>query len=452
MLPKHIRFPIRTIFLLIIFFIILMYCSFLFRNFNVMLSKPRPSILPKLDYGYLSTSNETSERLHPNKILKIMQRIHKANKQQLILNKNKYGPLENDSVVIVIQVHKRINYLKYLVNSLSHAKDIYKVLLVFSHDVYEKEINDFVQAIDFCKVIQIFYPHSLQTHPHTFPGKDPNDCPRNITKDKALIKKCNNALYSDLYGHYREANFTQAKHHWWWKANYVFHELRATRYHTGLMLFLEEDHFVSEDFLHVLMLMQASTENLCAHCNILCLGNYLNEFTAKSYRAKAECSNFDASHNMGLAFNRTTWSLIKNCAQAFCSHDDYNYDWSLLHVSEKCLERKFTVLSIAGPRVFHIGSCGLHQKSKDCESSQLISKIKQVLHLAFHFGQLYPPRLKITESILEVKKKKPNNFQTNGGWRDPRDHQLCLSMTLPLNSEGILNSSYQSNKTGIKIV
>lgn len=81
-------------------------------------------------------------------------------------------------------MHKRINYLKYLVNSLSHAKDIYKVLLVFSHDVYEKEINDFVQAIDFCKVIQIFYPHSLQTHPHTFPGKDPNDCPRNITKDK----------------------------------------------------------------------------------------------------------------------------------------------------------------------------------------------------------------------------------------------------------------------------
>ncbi|XP_030555988.1 alpha-1,6-mannosyl-glycoprotein 2-beta-N-acetylglucosaminyltransferase-like isoform X4 [Drosophila novamexicana] len=152
MLPKHIRFPIRTIFLLIIFFIILMYCSFLFlKSFNVMLSKPRPSILPKLDYGYLSTSNETSERLHPNKILKIMQRIHKANKQQLILNKNKYGPLENDSVVIVIQVHKRINYLKYLVNSLSHAKDIYKVLLVFSHDVYEKEINDFVQAIDFCK-------------------------------------------------------------------------------------------------------------------------------------------------------------------------------------------------------------------------------------------------------------------------------------------------------------
>nr|XP_032293725.1 alpha-1,6-mannosyl-glycoprotein 2-beta-N-acetylglucosaminyltransferase isoform X3 [Drosophila virilis] len=437
-----------------------------------MPSKPQPFILRNLDYGYLDNSSETSERLHPKKILKIMQRIHTANKQQLILNANKYGPLENDSVVIVIQVHKRINYLKYLVNSLSHAKDISKVLLVFSHDVYDKEINDYVQAIDFCMVIQIFYPHSLQTHPHTFPGKDPNDCPRNITKDEALIKKCNNALYSDHYGHYREANFTQAKHHWWWKANHVFHDLTATRYHTGLfiapsyifdsydkhffvvglVLFLEEDHFVSEDFLYVLMLMQTSTKNVCAHCNILCLGNYLNEFTAKSYRAKADCSTFDASHNMGLAFNRTTWSLIKNCAQAFCSHDDYNYDWSLLHVSEKCLKRKFTVLSIEGPRVFHIGSCGLHQKSKECEARKLIAKINQVLHLAFQFGHLYPPLLRITESILKVKKKKLNNIQINGGWSDLRDHQLCLSMTLPLSSEGILNSSYQSNKTGAKIV
>nr|XP_032293726.1 uncharacterized protein LOC6627966 isoform X4 [Drosophila virilis] len=188
MMPKHIRFPIRTIFLLIIFFIILTYCSFLFlKSSNVMPSKPQPFILRNLDYGYLDNSSETSERLHPKKILKIMQRIHTANKQQLILNANKYGPLENDSVVIVIQVHKRINYLKYLVNSLSHAKDISKVLLVFSHDVYDKEINDYVQAIDFCMVIQIFYPHSLQTHPHTFPGKDPNDCPRNITKDESCI-------------------------------------------------------------------------------------------------------------------------------------------------------------------------------------------------------------------------------------------------------------------------
>lgn len=50
---------------------------------------------------------------------------------------------------------------------------------------------------------------------------------------RALIKKCNNALYPDLYGHYREAKFTQTKHHWWWKANRVFNELEVTRFHSG---------------------------------------------------------------------------------------------------------------------------------------------------------------------------------------------------------------------------
>jgi hypothetical protein len=44
---------------------------------------------------------------------------------------------------------------------------------------------------------------------------------------------CNNALYPDLYGHYREAKFTQTKHHWWWKANRVFNQLEVTRNHTG---------------------------------------------------------------------------------------------------------------------------------------------------------------------------------------------------------------------------
>lgn len=55
--------------------------------------------------------------------------------------------------------------------------------------------------------------------------------------NRAIIRKCNNALYPDLYGHYREAKFTQTKHHWWWKANRVFDQLDVTRYHTGQLHF-----------------------------------------------------------------------------------------------------------------------------------------------------------------------------------------------------------------------
>lgn len=55
----------------------------------------------------------------------------------------------------LFQVHKRISYLRHLIVSLAQAKDISKVLLVFSHDYYDEDINDLVQTIDFCKVLQV---------------------------------------------------------------------------------------------------------------------------------------------------------------------------------------------------------------------------------------------------------------------------------------------------------
>lgn len=32
--------------------------------------------------------------------------------------------------------------------------------------------------------LQIFYPYSIQTHEHEYPGEDPGDCPRNIKRDQ----------------------------------------------------------------------------------------------------------------------------------------------------------------------------------------------------------------------------------------------------------------------------
>lgn len=71
-------------------------------------------------------------------------------------------------------------YLRHTIISLAQAAGIENALLVFSHDYYDEEINKLVQKIDFCKVMQIFYPFSIQTHPNEFPGESPNDCPRDI--------------------------------------------------------------------------------------------------------------------------------------------------------------------------------------------------------------------------------------------------------------------------------
>ncbi|XP_075147725.1 alpha-1,6-mannosyl-glycoprotein 2-beta-N-acetylglucosaminyltransferase isoform X2 [Haematobia irritans] len=367
---------------------------------------------------------------HPPNISEIKRQIAKYNDMQLVLNEYTFGPLQNDSVIIVIQVHTRIIYLRHLIVSLAQARDISRVLLIFSHDYYDEDINDLVQSIDFCKVMQIFYPYSIQTHLNEFPGVDPNDCPRDIKKDQAIIRKCNNALYPDLYGHYREAKFTQTKHHWWWKANRVFDQLEVTRYHTGLVLFLEEDHYVAEDFLYLLEMMQRRTVDLCPQCNILSLGTYLKTFNYYTYNSKVEVMPWISSkHNMGFAFNRTTWSSIRKCGKHFCSYDDYNWDWSLQHVSQQCLQRKLHAMIVKGPRVFHIGECGVHHKKKNCESNQVISKVQQVLRIARKSGQIFPKSLTLTVASL-IKKTKLR--KGNGGWGDRRDHELCLNMTLPI--------------------
>ncbi|XP_040151141.1 alpha-1,6-mannosyl-glycoprotein 2-beta-N-acetylglucosaminyltransferase isoform X1 [Anopheles arabiensis] len=436
----------------------------------------------------------------------IMRMINRYNDLQTVLNEDIYGPLQNDSVIIVVQVHKRITYLRHLIVSLAQARDISRTLLVFSHDYYDDDINDLVQSIDFCKVIQIFYPFSIQTHPTEFPGADPGDCPRDIKKEQALLRKCNNALHPDLYGHYREAKFTQTKHHWWWKANRVFDQLEVTKYHTGMMVFLEEDHYVAEDFLYILELMFRKSQDLCPKCNILSLGTYLKTFNYYTYNKKHQQQQkllqqqrqlqqqqqlmlqkqrqqqqhqqqqqqqqqdqlsqqqslqtqvttekyasqsqwgyqvlptlysiyqkvevtpwISSKHNMGMAFNRTTWYEIVRCARHFCEYDDYNWDWSLQHVSQQCLKQKLHVMVVKGPRVFHIGECGVHHKKSNCESNQVISKVQQVLKVARSAQQLFPRSISLTQTSV-IKKTKLR--KGNGGWGDQRDHQLCFNMTL----------------------
>jgi len=357
----------------------------------------------------------------------ILKNIYRYNQAQTVYNEDIFGPIQNDTLIIVIQVHTRITYLRHLIVSLAQAQDIEKTLIVFSHDYYDPEANELVQSVDFARVMQIFYPLSIQTHPDSFPGQSKGDCPRNINYEQAQILKCTNANHPDLYGHYREAKFTQTKHHWWWKANRVFDQLEVTRNHTGLVLFLEEDHYVAEDFIHVLRQMQTACNVACPQCNILSLGTYLKTYSFYGDSKKAEVTPWVSSkHNMGMAFNRSVWSELHRCAHHFCFYDDYNWDWSLQQVSQQCLNRKLTAMVMRGPRVFHIGECGVHHKKGNCETTAVISKVQKVLANAAR--HLYPSHLTLTFTKVTKKNKLRKG---NGGWGDIRDRQLCMNMTLP---------------------
>lgn len=106
--------------------------------------------------------------------------IKVKNHQQLVANLDRFR-LDDFKVVIVVQVHSRIFYLKLLIESLSNVKGIENVLLIFSHDLFDVNINRLIEEIKFCKWIQIFLPYSLQLYPNSFPGQSPNDCARDIS-------------------------------------------------------------------------------------------------------------------------------------------------------------------------------------------------------------------------------------------------------------------------------
>nr|XP_054765897.1 alpha-1,6-mannosyl-glycoprotein 2-beta-N-acetylglucosaminyltransferase-like [Lytechinus pictus] len=186
---------------------------------------------------------------------KLKQAILTINHEQKILNKERYPRRGPESIVILVMVHDRLEYLEYLIQSLEKADGISDALLIFSHDYYSEDINRVIRQITFCQVMQIFYPYSLQVYQNEFPGPDANDCPRDITLEKAKKIKCNNWEHPDSYGHYREVRYVMTKHHWFWKLQHVFSGLEATKDHDGLVLLLEEDHYMAPDFYPMLQKM-----------------------------------------------------------------------------------------------------------------------------------------------------------------------------------------------------
>ncbi|XP_018322841.1 alpha-1,6-mannosyl-glycoprotein 2-beta-N-acetylglucosaminyltransferase-like [Agrilus planipennis] len=320
------------------------------------------------------------------------------------------------SVIILVQVHDRIQYLRELIYSLSKVSGISSALLVFSHDLIDEEINNLIRNVTFCDVLQIYFPYSIQNFPDQFPGDDPNDCPRNIEKTEAIEKNCTSAQFPDKFNHYRESRLCQIKHHWWWKANYVIDSLEVTRNHTGLFLFLEEDFYVLPDLIYVMKKMDGACRNH-KDCGGLVMG----------YREQARCPANELRTvlqrrmgTIGFAIYRKTWELFKNCSENFCTFDEYNWDLSIFHVMKTCLKDQVTLLfSACSPRVLHLGVCGVHKKTKNCENSFNVLK-KFYREMVYNHN---PEKISVTELVGLVR--IPGG---NGGWADPRDHELCMSM------------------------
>ncbi|XP_026554576.1 alpha-1,6-mannosyl-glycoprotein 2-beta-N-acetylglucosaminyltransferase [Pseudonaja textilis] len=362
-----------------------------------------------------------------NRTLHYRSLVYRLNFDQPVRNEASWrpgggGPGEV-AVALVVQVHERAEHLRILLDSLRRAPGVEKVLLVLSHDVWSAELNALAASVDFCAVLQIFFPFSLQLYPGEFPGTDPRDCPRDVGQAAALRSGCLNAHYPDAFGHYRESRFTQTKHHWWWKLHFVWERVRALREHPGLVVFLEEDHYLAPDFYHVLQRLWALRQRDCPECQLLSLGTYATVRGSFAGRAdKVELKTWKSTeHNMGMVLARDTYQQLIACTDAFCTYDDYNWDWTLQHLTVGCLPHFWKVLVPEIPRIFHTGDCGMHHK-KSCQPSVQSAKIDSLLSSNQQY--LFPETLTISKRY-SMTPLSPH--VKNGGWGDIRDHELCKS-------------------------
>ncbi|XP_064847214.1 alpha-1,6-mannosyl-glycoprotein 2-beta-N-acetylglucosaminyltransferase-like [Oncorhynchus masou masou] len=357
-------------------------------------------------------------KFHYSSVPELIKSIYNANYKQYVQNANKY-PGET-KLVLVIQVHNRPDYLKILIKSLENTAEVHNLLLIFSHDYFSEEINYIVQGITFCKVLQIYFPYSTQLYPSEFPGQDSRDCPRDISKDDALKTGCLNAEHPDSYGHYRDASITQTKHHWWWKLHFVWERVQALQGYSGFVVFLEEDNFILPDLYHLFKEMVKYRKSSCPDCDMLALGNHNGLAGFDKLSNKVQTAGWmSTKHNIGMGISREVYYKLMGCNNDFCSYDDYNWDWTLQHLSGTCISKPLKVLVAQGSRVLHTGNCGLHQNKEACRPELALKKAQVSLKLAKAY--LFPQSLALTNADSVEHKA----HMKNGGWGDIRDHVLC---------------------------
>lgn len=329
-------------------------------------------------------------------------------------NTDLYPNLAKDRIVIVLYVHNRPQYLKLVIDSLSHVSGINETLLIVSHDGYFEEMNKIIEGIKFCQVKQVFAPFSPHIFPNQFPGVSPNDCKE---KDDPITKNCEGT--TDQYGNHRSPKIVSLKHHWWWMMNTIWDGLQETINHSGDILFIEEDHFIFPNAYKNLKVLTDLKPSKCPDC-------YAVNLAPSNVKSRGEGWDTliaERMGNIGYTFNRTVWRKIHRKAKEFCYFDDYNWDitmWVTVYPSFGG-----PVYSMRGPRAsaVHFGKCGLHQGQGEhaaCVDNGEVSieteEIDKVVNVKKEWGV----------HVFRNQEGYQAGFRGWGGWGDKRDHRLCL--------------------------
>lgn len=160
---------------------------------------------------YISTYNFTdnNNKTNDDEPKTLQEYENRQNNDQTIRNFNflkhtlqSESKLTGSFLVIVVQVHNRIDYLKYVVESLRNVKYIEETLLIFSHDYYLPEIDKIVDSIDFCATLRIYYPFSERPSQNAYMMK-------------------NDSIRPEWLNNKRRNGESHIKHHFLWKVCFL---------------------------------------------------------------------------------------------------------------------------------------------------------------------------------------------------------------------------------------
>ncbi|CAF4054021.1 unnamed protein product [Rotaria sp. Silwood2] len=173
--------------------------------------------------------------------------------------------------------------------------------------------------------------------------------------------------------------------------------------------------------------MEDEKERLCSECLIYTLGNL--EKSGRQFNnlgSKVSIAYWHARYNLGMTISYSLWLSLVQYAEEFCNVDDYNWDWSLVYLAQKRFNYPRVMWSTA-TRVIHLGSCGIHHK-KTCSNQSDIARWEETdKYYQLNQQYLFPTKPLTVHAKYEARRPLK---QTNGGWSDLRDRQLCLSFAL----------------------
>lgn len=311
-------------------------------------------------------------------------------------------------VPFCIMVHKRIDLLMVVIDSLRASDfDRKNIPLFISHDGHVAEMVSYVEELksEF-NIVQLFHPYSCYEHPSSFPGND---------------ETLNKGYAGDRYGNKRNGMVTCCKHHFTWMLKTVF-EMEWDQKRFDTVAFFEEDYVLAptiyESVVSGLKLYEELThkgkdETMKPFFGIVLEGRIFKDST------KME-NGWDAREfgSGPVVLKRDMYELLRANANAFCTVDDYNWDWSIVHMMNEGLLPSH-VLYPTTPQVMHIGiDGGLH--GGKFARWQLFSTLNSKFPAEFHGTKFV--------GDVDTKQEESVKREPFGGWGHRADHDHCLRL------------------------